>query len=315
MPRILKNIRIDEVSACIKGAGEGAKIVLMKRDTSADDDDVYQTDWYTEQAAIAERQNEEHVRKHAPTWRSFNEVLAERTAKSFAATARGDEADRRDEETSVDELGDGGDGDSVADGNGNEHPAHRVADLLIEAGQFSDRAKALEYLLTNPRGAAMLQRLSKSSEESVTMSTTPEEKLSDLVKRAGITAVAAQIVKADSAFSIDEHQLTALTIEHAKREHPQLTDAQAFAQVYSAQDEGGVILRKAFSIARNATLQTDVDDSAEAMRELQAIGKRDYPGRSSHQQFAKAFEANPELARRAHRRPSAGSTSFPYPKF
>jgi len=60
MPRILKNIRIDEVSACTKGAGVGTKIVLMKRDTSADDDF---DEWHREQAAIAERQNEEHLRE------------------------------------------------------------------------------------------------------------------------------------------------------------------------------------------------------------------------------------------------------------
>src|SRR6516164_672538 len=84
MPRILKNIRIDEVSAVTKGAGEGTRIVLMKRH----DDDF--DEWHREQAAIAERMNEEHLRKHAPTWRSFNEVLAENTAKSFA---RGDEVE------------------------------------------------------------------------------------------------------------------------------------------------------------------------------------------------------------------------------
>src|SRR5262249_1185182 len=189
MPRILKNIRIDEVSACTKGAGAGTRIVLMKRDTSADDD-VYQTDWYKEQAAIAERQNEEYVRKHAPTWRSFNEVLAENTAKSFAATARGDEADRQDEETSADEL--------VVDG---EHHASKVADLLVESGKHPDRQSALDHLLHTAQGAAMLRRLNKS-EDQPTMSTTPEEKLSDLVKRVGITAIAAEIIKSDSAYSI-----------------------------------------------------------------------------------------------------------------
>src|SRR5262249_7389908 len=87
MPRLLKNLRIDEVSAVMKSAGVGTKVVIMKRDTSGDDDF---DEWHREQAAIAERQNEEHLRKHAPTLRSFNEVLAENTAKSFA---RGDEVE------------------------------------------------------------------------------------------------------------------------------------------------------------------------------------------------------------------------------
>jgi hypothetical protein len=201
----------------------------------------------------------------------------------------------------------------VADG-GNDHHASKVADLLVESGKHPDRQAALDHLLHTADGAAMLRRLRKQHEESNSMSTTPEQKLSDLVKRAGITAVAAQIVKADSAFSIDEHTLTQLTIEHAKREHPQLTDAQAFAKVFSAQDEGGIVLRKAFQVVKAAVHTADVNDSAAACRELEAIGRRDWPGLSSHQQFAKAFEAHPELARRAHRRPSAGS-SFPFPKF
>src|SRR6516162_11673913 len=88
MPRILKNIRIDEVSAVTKGAGEGTRIVLMKRDTSADGN-VHDSAWYKEQARIADEQNELHLRKHVRNWRSFDEVLAERTAKS----AEGDEAE------------------------------------------------------------------------------------------------------------------------------------------------------------------------------------------------------------------------------
>src|SRR5262245_8911951 len=181
MPRILKNIRIDEVSAVTKAAGVGTKIVLMKRDTADDFDE-----WHRGQARIAEEQNELHLRKHARNWRSFNEVLAENTAKSFAAVARGDEADRRDEETPADELVDGG----------NDHHASKVADLLVESGKHPDRQAALDHLLHTASGQALLRRMHKQHEDTTAMSTTPEEKLSDLVKRAGITAVAAQIGRA-----------------------------------------------------------------------------------------------------------------------
>ena len=292
MPRILKNLRIDEVSAVMKSAGVGTKVVIMKRDTSGDDDF---DEWHREQAAIAERMNEEHLREDAEREERDERVrsaarkrFTENWNKAFAL-------DAGDETVSA----------------GNDHHASKVADLLVESGSHNTREDALAYLLHHKDGAALLRRLHKS-EDTPNMAT-PEQKLSDLVKRAGITAVAAQIVKADSAFSIDEHELTKLTIEHAKREHPQLTDAQAFAKVYSAQDEGGIILRKAFSVVRSATPAADVHSEA-AYRELQAIGKRDSPELSSHQQFAKAFEAHPELATRAHRRPSAGST-FPFPKF
>ena len=322
MPRILKNIRIDEVSAVLKGAGVGTKVMIMKRDTSgADDFDQ----WHREQAAIAGRQNEEHVRKHARTWRSFNEVLAENTAKSFAATARGDEADREDEEASVDELVDG---DRVADGN--NHHVSQVANLLVESGKHPDRQSALDHLLHTAAGQALLRRMHKSSEESNPMSTTPEQKLSDIVKRVGITALAKAIVDEDSAFSIDEHQLTALTIEAAKRDHPQLTDAQAFAAVFTAQDEGGVILRKAFHVVKAAGAAPyfdlkpqfvggedalNVDDPSEAIRQLTELGRQKWPSASEAEAFERAFTdpANAKLAAKAHRRP-APTTVYPFPR-
>ncbi|HMF28933.1 MAG TPA: hypothetical protein VKE42_09185, partial [Candidatus Cybelea sp.] len=153
MPRILKNIRIDEVSACTKGAGVGTKIVLMKRDTSGDDFD----EWHREQAAIAERQNEEHVRKHDEHEERVRTAARERflenlrnpseTAKSFVAAARRDNADRHDEEVSVE--------DTIAekdDGGGNDHHASRVADLLVESGTATDRKQALAWLLHHKDG-------------------------------------------------------------------------------------------------------------------------------------------------------------------
>src|SRR5262249_4950829 len=147
-------------------------------------------EWRREQARIAEEQNELHLCKHAAPWRSFNEVLAESTAKSFAAVARGDEADMHDEETPADELV-GGDGDHVADG-GNDHHASKVADLLVESGKHPDRQSALDHLLHTAQGAAMLRRLHKS-EDTTTMN--PTDKLRDIAKRYGIGVIAKSIVE------------------------------------------------------------------------------------------------------------------------
>jgi hypothetical protein len=124
--------------------------------------------------------------------------------------------------------------------------------------------------------------------------------------------------------------LTRLTIEHAKREHPQLTDAQAFAKVYSAQDEGGVILRKAFNVVKAAGAAPyfdlkpqfvggedalDVDDPSKAIAQLTEIGRQKWPTASEAQQFENAFTdpANAELSRKAYRRPAATSI-YPFPK-
>jgi hypothetical protein len=57
MPKVLTKLRIDEISAVDRGAGEGVKILLMKRD---DDFEA----WRLEQEQIAEEQNEEHLKHH-----------------------------------------------------------------------------------------------------------------------------------------------------------------------------------------------------------------------------------------------------------
>jgi hypothetical protein len=41
MPRVLRDLRIEEISAVTKGAGAGTRIVLMKRDDSDDRDNFY----------------------------------------------------------------------------------------------------------------------------------------------------------------------------------------------------------------------------------------------------------------------------------
>src|SRR5262249_39612777 len=130
-------------------------------------------------------------------------------------------------------------------------------------------------------------------------------------------AIAKAIVDEDHAFGITETELTDLVIAEAKKNHPDLTDAQAFAKVYSEQTEQGVVLRRAFQVAKNAAYQDAVDsaenDAAAACEELAMIGEARWQSLTKAQQFARAFETNPAIAKRAHNRPSIFSTSFPHP--
>src|SRR5215471_6608851 len=111
-PKILTRLRISEVSLVDRGAGENCKILISKRDDSADNDF---DEWRNKQAAIAERQNEEHLRAEdereaqkffrgmqmsESSARAMTKV-AEELNKSYAALARGDEADRHDEKVSA----------------------------------------------------------------------------------------------------------------------------------------------------------------------------------------------------------------------
>src|SRR5262249_2775213 len=153
----------------------------------------------------------------------------------FAADARGDGADLRDEKTSADELVDGG----------NDHHASKVADLLVESGKHPDRAAALDHLLHTAHGAAMLRRLHKSEDTNIM---NPIDKLRDIAKRYGIGPIAKSIVEDDHGYSIDEHGLTSLVVECAVRDNPGLTEAQAFSKVFTEQSEAGIMLRKAYAV-------------------------------------------------------------------
>jgi len=331
--KVLTRLRIDEVSAVDAGAGKGVKVMLMKRDDSADDNrpvemPEHERRYWAALGATALRRAEERFRKEHGVGYADHESEDDEVENPFLKYFRRpkvskvvegqDEAppgeDGRDEiaDQVEDALDQDSDGKPDADG-GNDHPAHQAADLLIEAGKFSDRAEALDYLLHNPRGAAMLARLHKHEDQPIM--STPEDKLRDLAKRAGIVAICKVLVEDDDAHGISEHELTELVTEQAKRDHPDLSAAQAFARAFSAQDEAGIILRRAFNVCKNSALQADVDDSADAMRELVEIGERRWPSLTTAQQFARAFETNPELARKAHRRPSVFSTRFPFPKY
>jgi len=137
--------------------------------------------------------------------------------------------------------------------------------------------------------------------------------LSAVVKNHGIGALCRHIVKSASSFGIDEHQLVKLATEDAARTHPHDTPEIAFAKLYEESEE----LRDAIDIAKGVSFQNDIavefeKDARDAMDELNKIGKAKWPSLTPAQRFARAFETNPELAKRAHRRPGP-STSFPHP--
>jgi hypothetical protein len=122
VPKLLTRLKITEVSAVDRGAGDGTRIVLMKRD-----DDTSRFKPHLERAARRLRKN---------CGRSFNEIM-----KGMAD--RDDGGNDGTEKQRVD------------------HHASTVADLLVESGSHPDRSAALDYLMHSPRGAALLHRMSK----------------------------------------------------------------------------------------------------------------------------------------------------------
>jgi hypothetical protein len=308
MPRILKNIRIDEVSAVTKGAGEGTRIVLMKRDTSADNFD----EWHRQQARIADEQNELHLRKHARNWRSFDEVLAENVAKS----AKGDEAEGLIAEPKpVD--------DAIADS-----VDRRRDGIAFDVGNTRlkfPNERALAVWL------AVQERIRKSNKEDTTMTQTTEEldaertaKLDEVVKAYGIMPLAKQMIAEGSSYGIAEAEFTKLATAHAQRLYPDMSPAAAFEKLYSDGSEDGVILREAHSIAKAATLTpivvdgnvNDPDDASEATQALSRLVEEQRaraPWMSAEQLYEKIMRENQELTAKAFRRP-APTTTYPFPR-
>jgi len=319
MPRILTNLRIDEVSVVDKGAGKNCKILISKRDDSTDKDDVYQTDWYKEQVTLAERQNEEHLRKNdaEPSRFYFNKDTF--LGKSYAADARGDEADRHDEEASADEL--------VGDGSANDHHASKVADLLVESGKHPDRQAALDHLLHTASGAALLRRLTKHREE-ITMSKKQLEaartaKLRDMAKRGGTVELAKAIASEGKTFGLNESDLVDLISYHDQRSGE--SAAQTFARNYESPTADGLAFRKAVQVAKELASLTPIvvngntdnpDDAREATDALTRLVEEQRaraPWMTAEQLYEEVMRKNPELTAKAFRRPAATSI-YPFPK-
>jgi hypothetical protein len=203
-----------------------------------------------------------------------------------------------------------------------DHHASKVADLLVETGRYPHRAAALDHLLHDKRGQALLTRMHKKDE--------PMDILKELVSImkdcGGLHAFAKSVCDRGRA-PCSEAEFTAAVTEFAKGEHPELSADAAFSRVYCDPGEQGVMLRKALALAKETTwldLQPtvisggewrDADDAEQAMRQLAEIGRRMAPSATPEKQFAVAFEdpKNAALAQRAHRRPQA-TTSFPFPR-
>ncbi|MFZ1094000.1 MAG: hypothetical protein WAN75_33115, partial [Xanthobacteraceae bacterium] len=107
----------------------------------------------------------------------------------------------------------------------------------------------------------------------------------------------------------------------ASEQHPQLSPAQAFAELYKTE-----AVWRAIGIAKSMPFQVSleplqiggesaqaVNDPSEALAAVHRIGRERWPDASEAIRFTRAFEANPELARKAHVRPSA-TTSYAWPR-
>jgi hypothetical protein len=270
MARVLTKIRIDEVSAVPKGAGEGVRVLLMKRAPA----------------------DEPHV-EEASRRGGYEKFL-----KIFTSKAEADDG--------------GNDAGSLPN-----HPVVQAARLLVASEKFGDYGQALDFLLNKPAGQALLTRL-KAAEPA---KESTMDSLASIAKDIGIVGVAKAIVSEQRSYGISESEFVGLVTEHAAKQHPELRPDAAFAKLYESEE----IVRRACSVLKSAPLVADLtplqvggtdaqalDDPQAALAQLPELGQQRWPNERPDVQFSRAFELRPDLAVKAHRRPSP-TTSFAFP--
>jgi hypothetical protein len=298
MARILTKLRISEVSAVDAGAGDGTKIVLMKRDDTP--------------------RSKPHVERHARRLRKFEEIFMRKeldnmetsstTGATYNRTRRPPDADVFDGDDRVDDDNDDGDIEKQADRH-----ASMVADLLVEAGSFPHRAAALQHLLHKPSGQALLARMHKAADQTEKESNMRTETLESILKDGGPVSVCKSIVDRGRS-PCGEHELVAALSKQAGGD-------RAFAELHGAEES----VRRACAIAKAREFSVfdikpvvvggvdamndanDADDSAvlRAHEEILRIGREKFPFLPADQQFARIFEDRnyAALAAQAHSRP------------
>jgi hypothetical protein len=235
---------------------------------------VYDSDWYREEVVKAEHGNREHIARYE---RSF---LA-----NIAKVDRGD--------------------------TGHHNLAARVVEHMIDR-------------LEHERQRHGFEKKESSQMESVEkLEATRVEKLEQLAKSAGVVAVAKHVLaEGPSGLTKADFNRMCNTDWQRDRRSGESYD-QCFARHYSAPD--ALDVRKADQMLGAAAPYfdpqvqvvggTDVNpnDPSAALAALHRIGRERWPDASEAVRFTRAFEANPELARKAHVRPSP-TTSYEFPR-
>jgi hypothetical protein len=298
MPRKLTKLKISEVSAVDKGAGEGTEIKFWKRDPGAT------------------------FRKIFGVPPTLSDLIAEGKAKGVIRgfAKQDDELEEAAEEVAEETAEGEGDDDAGSNGGGvgpnTRHAADKLADLLVEAsgGGGVTRADALYFLLHTARGQALLRLHRKRlQKETPAMPHT----LNSILKDYGVVAVCKSIADGGSAGGMTEHALTEAITEHAKRLYPGLSPAVAFSKVFGADTPEAATFRRAIDAVksfprpeRGAAIAGAAPGQAYAalVAKGEALRAAD-PSLTREMGFAKAFSApeNRELAaaERAANRPRA----------
>jgi hypothetical protein len=271
----LRNLKITEVSSVDKAANPGARIVLYKRDAIAPDADDTDDD--------------------AEVW------LA--AAWDYLDTADGAAEERRRYPRGCDAAEHAAFVQSIA----------RRLRLRANNNNDEDGRDPYQPWTANDDDADGEQINDADAERVAATKSVPMTPLRRLVKSCGgVVPLCKQIIR-DQETTISEHELTALIVEYAKAEHPDMSDAAAFSKAFGAASPAGETLRRAVAIAKGAPAPSpahddddDIGGGADAMAELTRHAERlraAQPSLSFQQAFARVYSdpQHAHLVRRERR--------------
>jgi hypothetical protein len=280
MVRVLRNLRINEVSTVDRGAGDACRIVLWKRDDTVapdndgndDDDEAYAAAlhylMHTAQGAGVVRR----FFPHGASGTAEIEHLARLVAHVVRARDNGDAAESDPYQSWADTIGND---DETEDDDAES--ADTIGDAATEKKVFhmSDRNEVLKAAVRRDGGVV------------------------PLCKR----------ICAHGAGDITEAELTGMLTEHAQQLYPDMSPEGAFTKIYTS--PGGEPLRRAVQIAKGlmdiepvavGVGDSDTDDAAKAYQQLARLAevqKRRSPSLSAAQAFERATRDRPDLLARA----------------
>jgi hypothetical protein len=172
------------------------------------------------------------------------------------------------------------------------HSVEQIADLLVEAANGKlERADALTWLMHDKQGRSLFNHLNKKKDEPMR-----NEQLASIAKDFGVVKLA-KFICDQGAYGISEKELSAMILDHAiKSKRAGESDHQAFARVYSANDDEGLLLRNAIAVTKATTRPAPAPANEAYQRLMKMAEQRRTPGMTIEQAFAKVYQENAELA-------------------
>jgi hypothetical protein len=286
MARLLTKLVINEVSSVTKGAGKDCRIVLMKRDDGLSDGAARYRDLFLQIFKSGEEND--------PV---INDTTYDDPQRS----------------------------NTVSDDDKVTAHVKALAALMVKAEPGLDEAHAMYRLLHTPRGRLLWQHPFAKTEKDPSMSRTEEmvEMKKFVSSTPGAMNSIAKRVISEGSTSLTEIEYTDLWKAEAgsnaafakEFSGPRTIKHEAYDAVYNLTfaKAGYPNLMSVEPVSVEVGSTVTADDSKKAYDQMMAMARRQQetsPELSVQQLFARVMEQNPDLAAKAHRRPTASSPSY-----